>query len=263
MRIEIVHHQHNAFGFGIVAIDQVPNDKRKVHFGAMVCDFDLTPALQRFRKHKQVGRAIPHIFVVFTGKLAGLWQSTGGDLTDQLFATFVKADLRTFGVVRPLVNFQHVFHGADKIGVLLGRQNPLFFQPRLKFIFFRVVRTHSGPMESTTLSSTNLFANNSSVQRRRPSGGAPQASATRRASLAPSSLRYCRSVGRLALRADSSPSSTNAWRTRCTVDCPTSNAAVICASDQFGPAVASAFNKIRAWTSLRAAALPFEINVIR
>src|SRR3954452_4680560 len=95
------------------------------------------------------------------------------------------------------------------------------------------------------------------VQRARPSGGAEQARATRRASAAPSSFRS--RLGRscfLRQRAASSPCSTNRWRTRSTVATLSSAASAIRASGQAGPpSAASALSRTRAWASFLAAAL--------
>ena len=123
------------------------------------------------------------------------------------------------------------------------------------------MRTHSGLIDSTTASSTSRSASSRKVQWVRPSGGAPHASAIRWASWTPSSLRYWRPVGFFRSRAAGNPSSTNAWRTRYTVEVPHSTASAIWPSSQPGPsAPASALSKMRAWSSTDAARFPVRIR---
>jgi len=123
------------------------------------------------------------------------------------------------------------------------------------------MRTHSGLIDSTTVNSTSRSASSRKVQRVRPSGGAAHASAIRWASWTPSSLRYWRPVGFFRKRAAGNPASTNAWRTRYTVEAPQSTASAIVASSQPGPsALASALSKMRAWISADAARFPVRIR---
>jgi hypothetical protein len=79
---------------------------------------------------------VPGIFVILPRRLARLQGERLPHLAQQLFAGFVQAQLRPFRVVRALVDIEHVFHVPDKFRVLLGRNTPALFQPRLKFIFF-------------------------------------------------------------------------------------------------------------------------------
>ena len=147
-------------------------------------------------------------------------------------------------VVGSGMDVQHVLHGADKLGVGLRGNHPLRARPGLECVFLSVMRTHSGLIASTTANSTNRSASSRKVQFTRPSGGAPRAKAIRRASWAPSSLRYGRPVGFVQNSAAASPSSTNARRTRYTVKAPHSTASVIRASSPPGPsAPASALSK--------------------
>ena len=136
------------------------------------------------------------------------------------------------------------------------------FNHGLSLVFFSTRRTVSSEIASTISNSTRRSASSRNVHCLRPWGGAEQAKAIRRASARPSSLRCRRgrSCG-LRLKAASTPSSTNRWRTRSTVVTPTSSASTMRWSIQAGPpAEASALNRIRAWVSLRAAALPDAIK---
>ena len=102
-------------------------------------------------------------------------------------------------------------------------------------------------------------ASSLNVQRLRPSGGFWQAKAIRWASPSPSNVRlYCRR-GLRRSNAASRPSSTNPFRTRSTVALATSTPWAMASSPQPGPSgPASAFSRILACISLRAAALPRE-----
>src|SRR5439155_789216 len=124
-------------------------------------------------------------------------------------------------------------------------------------VFLSVRRTVWYEIASTISSSTSLSAKSRKVQCACPSGGSPQASATRWASCSPSSLRRYVRRGARRLRAASRPSSTNWRRTRATVGWLTSSASAMASSVQPGPTGRlSAFSKMRAWVSLRAGAVP-------
>src|ERR1700722_17684463 len=112
-----------------------------------------------------------------------------------------------------MINRQHIFHRRYERTVLPRRNNPLLFEMRLKFVFFR-----TRPIVlslASMLSSTSLFSSNRSVQRARPSGGCEHASAISLASFAPSKMRGVGGVSLfLRLNTASSPSLTHCRRTR-------------------------------------------------
>jgi hypothetical protein len=54
---------------------------------------------------------------------------------DQLFATLIHAYQGMHRVIRAFVDLEHVFHGADKLGVSFGRDTPLLALPRFQFVF--------------------------------------------------------------------------------------------------------------------------------
>ena len=80
----------------------------------------------------------------------------------ELLRAFIKADHRLRSVIRSLIDIQHLFHLADKlgIGIGIGRNDPLLATPRLEFVFLSVLRTVSSLISSTIFSSTNLSASN-------------------------------------------------------------------------------------------------------
>ena len=118
---------------------------------------------------------------------------------------------------------------------------------------------------STTSNSTSLSASIFSVHAFRLPGGSEQATASSRASAAPSSTRSRLGLSCfLRTRAASRPCSTNRWRTRATVSGLTSTASAIASSVQPGPpSPSSAFNRMRAWVNFFAAAVPAAIRAAR
>lgn len=136
--------------------------------------------------------------------------------------------------------------------------------PRLELVFESTRRTVWYETASTISSSTSLAASRRSDQRACPIGGALQASATRWASWAPSSLRRYSRVGGRRFSAASTPCSTHCRRTRNTVGWLTSTASAMASSTQPGPPGAwSALSRIRAWVSLRAGAVPAAMSPLR
>src|SRR5208337_265590 len=134
-------------------------------------------------------------------------------------------------IVEPVVDFENIFHPPDELSIVFFGKAPLLFQPRLNCIFFSVLRTVSGLMESTTSNSTSLLASIRNVHRARPWGAGPQHVATSFASARPSSLRE--RDGQSCFfrrRAASNPSSTHRWRTLNTVLAATLRASATWAS---------------------------------
>src|SRR5258708_19855527 len=84
-------------------------------------------------------------------------------------------------VKRLMIQGQDSFHPRQEAGRYLG-DTPAFDLPRLNLFFFKIKRTVSGAICSITPSCTRRQANNSSVQRARPSGAWLHANAVRCAS---------------------------------------------------------------------------------
>ena len=163
----------------------------------------------------------------------------------KLLAGFVETDYGAVGVVRSMVNLQHVLHGTDEIGVLLGRNHPLAIQPGLQLVFFSVLPDGLGTDRIHNSNSTSLSANSRKVQRAGPSAGAA-GNGDEPGFLCAVELLVGRfeDIGRRD-NAASNPSSTNRWRSRWIVEEPTSKASAISVSDQASPS-RLAFKRIRA-----------------
>src|ERR671918_477477 len=260
--VQVVHDQHDLLGLRVLLIDHLAEQMGEVHRRAPLRHLHPPLPRQRLEDHEQIGRALALVLVIDALRLPRRHRDGQAGFCHQLFAGLIHAHLRAPGIVGTHVDLQHIFHSTDKLGIGLRRNHPLFVLPRFEVVFLSVVRTHSALIVSTTSSATNWSANNLSVHCARPAGGALQAKAISRASWAPSSLRYCRPVGRWRDNAASQPCSTKAWRTRCTVDSLVSKAAAISASvQQRLPSRTSALRRIRAWSSLAAAARPVVMRV--
>src|SRR5215469_9608252 len=113
------------------------------------------PVAKRLRKHEIVDRAIADILTVVTLDLSRLRRYRNQFLADQLTRLLIKANNWSFWIERSFVNVEHIFHCGDKISVLFGRNHPHFLEMRLKFVFFRTLRTVSCEVFSTMSSSTH------------------------------------------------------------------------------------------------------------
>ncbi len=58
-------------------------------------------------------------------------------LDDELLGGFVKADHGTIRIMRPVIDFQHVFHRGHEGGACIGRNDELLCQMRLEVVFLR------------------------------------------------------------------------------------------------------------------------------
>ena len=188
MRVEVVHHQHDPFSVRVVLIDQSLYHMRPIHLRATLPDLDSTLPFQGREQYEQTAHSIALVFVVVGRHRAGRCGTGHSRLLDLLFARLIHAHQNFVLIIRPLVDFQHVFHRAHKLRALTGRDAPTLLQPRLEFAFLSTWRTVSVLMVSTISHSTNWSANSFRVQLARPSGGSPQAIAINRASRSPSSL---------------------------------------------------------------------------
>src|SRR5271167_4663113 len=135
--------------------------------------------------------------------------------------------------MRLVIDFKHILHGGDKRGAAVWWDHPLLLQVRLENVFFSVRPIVLSLTRSTISSSTTLASSSLSDQ------------------------REC-----LRFSAASSPSSTSLCRVRATVSTLVSSAAAISLSLQHAPASdASAFNRMRAFSTCRAARFPVPIKV--
>ena len=67
-------------------------------------------------------------------------------------------------IVGFFVGFEHVFHVGHELGVLLGRNHPVLDLSLGHAVFFSVLRTVSGLIESTISNATSSSASSCNVQ---------------------------------------------------------------------------------------------------
>ena len=152
--------------------------------------------------------------------------------------------------MRPLVDFQYVFHTGYERGVGVRRNDPLLLQVRLENVFFSIRPIVLSLARSTMSSSTTAVSSNVSVHLARPLGGSEHASAISFASAAPSKMRCLAEAGEcLRVSTASNPSSTNCWRVRATVSMQVSRARAIGCHSTSPASEVSAFSRIRALTN--------------
>jgi hypothetical protein len=177
--VEIVHHQDDYRNFGIHRHQQVLNEACPIDPRALLRHLHSPLARQRLHRHEDIGRPTAFVFAVLFGHLPRSGRQRRAHLSDQLFARFIHAHQRTLRIVGAMVHLQDVFHRRHVFRRGSFRQTPAFLQPRLEVVFFSVCRTVSWAIASTWPKATRRSASNRKVQRARPSGGAPQAIATR------------------------------------------------------------------------------------
>ena len=248
MGIQVVHDQYDPLRRLVLFVQEVSQREGPIHASPPLRYPDMPVAAKRFDKHEDVARAEAFVFRVIPQRLAGTQRQRLPDFAHELFAGFIHANRGKSGIVEPVVDFENIFHPPDELAIVFLRKAPLLFQPRLNCIFFSVLRTVSGLMESTISNSTSLPASIRNVHRARPWGAGPQQVATSFASALPSSLRERDGQSCFFRRsAASNPSSTHRRRTLKTVLAATPRASATCASVRASPSLPwSALSRILA-----------------
>jgi hypothetical protein len=122
--VEVVLHQHDPLGVGIVDVDQVLDAVRPVDPGAPVADHDLAPASQRLTDQEQIAHPAALVLIVFPGWPARRQRAGRIDLGEQLAAGLVQADLGAQRVIRSGGDPSTSSIRQQQLGVLLGRDAP-------------------------------------------------------------------------------------------------------------------------------------------
>src|SRR5208282_2444618 len=162
---------------------------------ATVGDFHVAPAFQRREHHEQIGHAIALIFVVVTRRLSRLDGDRRARLDDELLRRFIEAYERALGIVRPLVDFQNVFHVGDKGRAGLGRDHPLLLEMGLENVYLSVRPIVLSLALSTICNSTTFSSKRRRVHLARPAGAGPQAKAISFASTAAGAILVSTKAG--------------------------------------------------------------------
>ena len=97
---QIVEHNANAFGFGIVHVDKLAHAFGKVLRGASFRHLHLAPGPVHVNEHEQVGRAVASVLVIVTLDPARLGGNRLTGLADELDLALVEADHRPLRIGR-------------------------------------------------------------------------------------------------------------------------------------------------------------------
>src|SRR3954449_3320063 len=97
--------------------------------------------------------------------------------------------------MRPVIDFQHIFHGGDERRVCLGRNDELLAQVRFENVFFSVRPIVLSLARATMPRSTTSSSSSTNVQRARPFGGGERVRAISFASASPSKMRRLAEFG--------------------------------------------------------------------
>jgi len=248
--VELIHHQHDCVGSGIVDIDQLLDAVCPIHSRAPRGHGDVPSAAQRLTDEEEIGDASSGVFGVVAGGLSRRARERFMHVTEQLGERLIQTDLREAGIIGARIDIKHVLYAGDKGRTLLGWDAPTLLQPWLERAFFNVRRTNSRETWRPSSTVTNSAARSRTLQRARPAGGALQARAIRCASSAPESVRGLVARGGRWRRAASRPSRTKRRRTRATVERSISSASAMAVSCHAGPSgPSSALRRMRAWLS--------------
>jgi hypothetical protein len=187
VRVQIVLHQHDHLRIR-KCLGQAFQGVRVIQFRSALCHPHIPIARQWFDPAEQVCCSKALVLVILAFDLTGFRIDWLQHITNQLAARtarqvpsceqeglLVQTNYWTCWIVRSFVNVQYVFHRTHERCVLFGRDAPLVFQVRRKFIFFRVRRTLSRAMVSTNSRLTSSSAIIRSVQSGSPFGVFEQA----------------------------------------------------------------------------------------
>ena len=223
--VQVVQHHADLLGVRVVFLDQLPQTLGDIQLGALLGNLDVPPSPVWLEEGKQVARSVALVFVVDAFGSSRLDGKRRSRMVEELAGAFVEADGGIQRIIRFFIQVQDVFHVIDDLGVYLGNA-PLLVLPWLEIPFFRVSRTVSSEMLSTTLISTRRSASSCIVHTARPSGGEEHANAISVASPRPSRRRGCPERGSSSSAA-SRPPVTNRRRVRYTVSEWTSSSAAM------------------------------------
>jgi hypothetical protein len=127
VRVPIVQHHRDPFRGGVVPLGEFAHRHRPIGAGAPLRDLDLAPTGEWFGKQKQMGYAMPFLFVILAlGRARGGGQSQAR-FADQWLAGLIPTDYRTGWVPSTLVDRHHIFPRSHKGGAVLGPDRPIFF----------------------------------------------------------------------------------------------------------------------------------------
>ena len=163
VRREIVLHQHDLRRAGEMRVGQIFEHVGVIDCGVTVGHFHMPPAFQRCEHHEQMGHAIAFIFVIVTRLAARRGGNGCARFDDHLLRGLVETHQRARRIMRPPIDFQHVFHVGDEARAGLRCDYPLLFEMRLENVFLSVRPIVLSLAFSTMFSSTTFSSSRLSV----------------------------------------------------------------------------------------------------
>ena len=142
VRVEIVHHQRDSGGIGVLRGD-VTQEVSPVGFGPAFGHFGEAPASQWFGSHEYIAGAEAPVFVVLPRRSSRGGWDRAARLADQLAWSLVHAHHRKLCIIRTPIEVKHSLHCGGEIGIVLGGNHPTLASPRLEVVFFSTRRTVS------------------------------------------------------------------------------------------------------------------------
>lgn len=155
MGIEIVLDENDAFGSRKVDIGQVLEDVGIIDCGPPIGNLYVAPPFQGREQHEEIGRAVAFVLVVEPGGLSRFHRHRNPGFGDQLLGCLIEADQRPSRITRAGIDRQHILHRRHEGAVGIGRDDPLLFQVRLKFVFLSVRATVLALTSPTMFSATS------------------------------------------------------------------------------------------------------------
>jgi hypothetical protein len=136
VRAQIVHDQNDPLGGGIDLVGESTEEEREVDEGALLGRFGHNAAHERLDGEKDIRRAAPPILVVDSKGNSGLRPQGYTNMVEQRLARFIEADLGKTGILRPVIDLEHVLHGVHERPAFFRRNAEAFLLPGLDLVFF-------------------------------------------------------------------------------------------------------------------------------
>ncbi len=110
---QIVLHDTDAGGVGIMDVEEITDAVGVVHGGAAVGDLEVAPAPMSIEGDEEIGGAVAAILVIVGLALSRLGRDRLAHLADQLDGILVETDQRPGGILRLGVEVEHVLHAGN------------------------------------------------------------------------------------------------------------------------------------------------------
>ena len=138
VRVQIVHHEHDAFGVRVVDSEERVDLGRPVDPCASRPGVDAAAPGERFGPDEDRAGPVPDILRVLLEVMARRREYRITGMAEQLIRLLIHAHDRHCGIEGAVVDLEDVFHPGDKLTAGVRRDRPALLQVRTKPPFFRV-----------------------------------------------------------------------------------------------------------------------------